>query len=148
MIGTVVIALLFSAAAPESKAPRKPAPKKATAARPVKPVPPPLKIPEGARQVEPGTWAHTDAQGKRWIYRETPFGISRMEEQAPAAASPLAAARAADPSAGVTAKEDGDSIHFTRPGPFGTYKWTKKKGELNEEEEAVWKRERAETKPE
>jgi hypothetical protein len=87
---------LCSAAAAEQpkKAPAKAAPSKkpAAAAKP-KPAPEPLRIPAGATQVQPGTWA-------------------------------------------------GDVVHFTRPGPFGTYKWTKKKSELNDREQAAWKRER------
>ena len=26
-------------------------------------------------------WHYTDAQGKKWIYRKTPFGVSRMEDK-------------------------------------------------------------------
>ena len=34
--------------------------------------------------------------------------------------------------------EDGDSLKFEREGPFGTYKWSKKKTELSDQEKAAW----------
>ena len=99
----------------------------------------PVEIPKGAVETEPGTFRFTDAHGKKWIYRKTPFGVARMEDK------PVAdrAVQAADSSAGVTAVEDGDSIHFERPGPFGAYRWTTRKTELNEMERTVWNREKA-----
>jgi hypothetical protein len=45
----------------------------------------------------------------------------------------------------VKAVEEGDSIRFERPGPFGTYKWTTRKSELSEMERTVWNREMART---
>ena len=80
----------------------------------------------------------TDAQGKKWIVRQTPFGVSRVEDR-PAAAEP---AKPADPSPLVTATEDGDKIRFQRPSPFGVMQWTVKKSELNDMERAVWNRDK------
>ena len=40
------------------------------------------------------------------------------------------------------ATEDGDTVRFERPGPFGVYKWQKKKSDLDETEKAAL-RERA-----
>jgi hypothetical protein len=139
MIKIILLSLLLSAA---MAAQQKPAPKKAAPKASPKPAakaaPAPLKIPAGATQIEPGTWAHTDAQGKRWLYRETPFGIARMEDKP----APPAAERKAEEGDATTAVEDGDVIHFTRPGPFGVYKWSKKKSELNEQEKSAWNRQR------
>jgi hypothetical protein len=111
-----------------------PAPKKAQAKK--NPVPPAeLTLPPGAKQVDPATYTFTDAQGKKWIYRKTPFGLARIEDKPVEASSAPASA-----GAEITAKEDGDTIRFERPGPFGTYRWEKKKSELTEDEKAAWER--------
>jgi hypothetical protein len=118
----------------------KPAPKKAKSApNRVQEI----TIPAGAVEVEPYTYRYTDAQGKKWIYRKTPFGISRAEDKAvedPKAVDPKKEenARLIDTT---TAVEDGDTVRFERPGPFGVTKWQRKKTELNEVEHAVWDRE-------
>ena len=111
----------------------KEAPKKAVAKK--KPAPPAeIVIPAGATMTEPGTYTFTDAQGKKWIYRKTPFGIARAEDK-PAEVAPA-------PVAGPTtiATEDGDTVRFERPGPFGAYRWQKKKSELDKDEQAAWER--------
>jgi hypothetical protein len=109
------------------------APKKAVTKK--KPAPPAeIVIPAGATLVEPGTYSFTDAQGKKWIYRKTPFGIARAEDK-PAEVAP---ASAAGPT--TIATEDGDSVRFERPGPFGPYRWQKKKSELDKDEQAAWER--------
>ena len=93
-----------------------------------------LTMPAGATMVEPGTYTFTDAQGKKWIYRKTPFGLARVEDK-PAAASPTPAAGIA-----ITATEEGDVVRFERPGPFGTYRWQKKRSELDADEQAALER--------
>ena len=98
----------------------------------------PLEIPKSAVESEPGTYRHTDADGKKWIYRKTPFGVSRMEDR-PAAAETL---KTTDPYTNVKAMEDGDHIRFERPGPFGVSQWKARKSELNDMERAVWNREK------
>lgn len=112
-----------------------PAPKKERAKK--DPAPPAeLTLPAGAKMVEPGTYTFTDAQGKKWIYRKTPFGLARLEDKpADTSAAPAAAA-----GSEITAREDGDTVRFERPGPFGVYKWQKKKSELADDEKAAWQR--------
>lgn len=117
-----------------------PAPKAASAPKVIKP----LEVPKGAVETEPGTFRYTDAAGKKWVYRQTPFGVSRQEEKQ-AAEESVRAAAAPDPYRDVRAAEDGDSIRFERPGPFGVSQWKKKKSDLNEMERAVWTREQART---
>ena len=112
-----------------------PAPKKQTAKKSAAP-PAELTLPAGAKQVELGTYTFTDAQGKKWIYRKTPFGLARIEEKPVEASAPTAAAS----GDGIVAKEDGDTIRFERPGPFGTYRWQKKRSELADDEKAAWER--------
>jgi hypothetical protein len=74
------------------------------------------------------------------MYRRTPFGVSRWEDRQDGAER---AAADADKNRldATTAVEDGELIRFSRPGPFGAYKWSKKKDELDAEERSVWERE-------
>src|SRR5436190_3024887 len=123
------IALAAGMARAEDRPAKKADPKKKSAP------PAELTLPADAKMVEPGTYTFTDAQGKKWIYRKTPFGLARLEDKpadSPAAAAPT-------PSAGMatTATEDGDMVRFERPGPFGTYRWQKKKAELDADEQAA-----------
>ena len=46
----------------------------------------------------------------------------------------------------VSVKEEGDTLHFERASPFGPYKWSKKKSELNTSEKEAWERSKAGTK--
>ena len=102
---------------------------------------PNLQIPAGAVKTDDGSYRYTDPQGKKWIYRKTPFGIARLEDKpADAAARTAESAKRFEE---VKAAEDGDSIRFERPGPFGIYRWQRKKTELDEMEKTVWDRERA-----
>ena len=88
------------------------------------------KIPAGAKPLSPGFYSHTDAQGKSWIYRETPFGVYKL---APSDVD-RAGAKDTDPPAVI---DLGDSVRFERKTPFGLKVWTMKKSELSEEERAL-----------
>jgi hypothetical protein len=101
----------------------------------------PLEIPKDAVETEPGTFHYTDSDGKKWIYRKTPFGVARLEDK-PAEPS----VKPVDPSEFIKAVEDGDTIHFERPGPFGTYKWDKKKSDLDDVERTALERARTAAK--
>ncbi|HYW48198.1 MAG TPA: hypothetical protein VE959_35370 [Bryobacteraceae bacterium] len=98
-----------------------------------------VTVPAGAAKGEDGSYRFTDAQGKKWIYRKTPFGVARIEDKGAQAE----ADSKQDRYPGVKATEHGDVIRFERPGPFGVYRWEQKKTELNEMEQAVWDRENA-----
>lgn len=106
-------------------------------------------LPPGAQEIAPNTYRHTDAQGKTWIYRRTPFGIAKFEEKLEKASEDSEIA-----PANMRAFEEGDRVRFERPTPFGTAKWVRKKSELNDVERAAWERElkrtvkTAERKPE
>jgi hypothetical protein len=94
-------------------------------------------IPAGASQVEPNLFRYTDSSGKTWMYRQTPFGISRWEESSvgsPQAAAPQAASPKADP---VAITDLGDSVKFEKKTPFGGSSWVRKKSDLNAEEKAL-----------
>jgi hypothetical protein len=126
-------AMILAASDPQSAKKTTPPP-----AKQIKPV----EIPKGAVETEPGTFRYTDSDGKKWIYRKTPWGVARLEDKPvdPATQPP------SDPAAGIKAVEDGDVVHFERPGPFGDYKWQKKISELDESERAALERARAATK--
>jgi hypothetical protein len=99
----------------------------------------PLPIPAEAVLGADGDYHYTDTQGKKWLYRKTPFGVTRMEDT-----PQFTSTRAADASgAGIKAMEDGDIVRFERQGPFGLWKWEKKKSELNEGEKAALTRSQA-----
>ena len=131
-------ALVAAESSTKKSAPAKPAAKeKATA----KAAPAAISIPAGAREVEPGTFLHVDAKGKRWMYRRTPFGVSRWEDKQDGTER-SAGDTGKNQLEATTAVEDGDLVRFSRPGPFGTYKWSKKKDQLDADERSVWNRER------
>ena len=131
-------ALLLSATDPQTA-------KKTTAPPPARQIKP-VEIPKGAVETEPGTFRYTDADGKKWIYRKTPWGVARMEDKPADNAAAAPQQPAADATAGIKASEEGNVIHFERPGPFGTYKWQKKESELDESERAALERSRANAK--
>ncbi|MCU1236421.1 MAG: hypothetical protein JWP63_4388 [Candidatus Solibacter sp.] len=93
----------------------------------------PMTIPAGATRGADGDMHFTDPQGKKWIYRVVPFGIVRLEEKTGEQTKALEA----DKAAGIKATEDGDRVRFERQGPFGVWKWEKKKSELDETEKAA-----------
>lgn len=88
---------------------------------------PTVTIPAGAKQVEPYLFRYTDEKGKTWMYRQTPFGVTKFEESA-------VSQPAVDEAKPVAVKDLGDSYQFTMGSPFGERKWTRKKTELTEEE--------------
>ena len=93
---------------------------------------PVLTIPDGAKLVEPNTYRFTDSGGKTWMYRQTPFGISRWEDS-PAAAAPQLAPQ----SQPTTVTDLGDSVRFERKTAFGVSQWVRKKTELTDEEKTL-----------
>jgi hypothetical protein len=99
---------------------------------------PPAGVPTNATMVDEITWRAVDSQGKAWMYKQTPFGMMKSPELS----TPEQQKRdgVGDKLAGMTVKEEGDTLKFSRPGPFGVYNWTKKKNDLNEDEKAVWER--------
>jgi hypothetical protein len=123
------------------------------------------KVPKGAERISPDVHRYVDKDGKAWLYRQTPFGITKTAEeqastkaQAPEASSsgtrmtPFGetkaggaieeTARGRQSSGGSAVKtnviEDADSLRFERPSPFGVYKWSRKKTELTADEQRLW----------
>ena len=88
-------------------------------------------IPPDAVEIGPQAYRYKDADGKVWIYRRTPFGISKVEERAVDQATP------AKPQAKVLAFDKGDSVRFEQQTPMGPRVWERKKSELTAQEK-VW----------
>ncbi len=95
----------------------------------------PLAIPAGAVRTAPATYHVTDAEGNRWIYHTSPFGVTREREGEPQ--------RFVSDFSNVKAVEEGDTVRFENPTPFGPLRWQTRKSDLNEMERAVWNREQA-----
>ncbi len=139
----LLIAICFSAAlaaAPQdSQQAAKPAAKTAKTTKTEAPEKPLTAIPANAVQIEQGAYRWTDVKGKKWILFETPFGIARKEDTGEPLRHKLQEDHGME---GVKITEDGDKVKFERPGPFGVYKWTKKKTDLDAAEKAEWERQK------
>ena len=90
----------------------------------------PQNLPKGAVQVEPNLYRYTDAHGKTWLTRRTPFGFSTWEDKP----APLQPAVQTSSAPLVRATDLGDTVRFERQTPFGMSKWVRKKSELTDEE--------------
>ncbi|HYP13141.1 MAG TPA: hypothetical protein VEQ63_04395 [Bryobacteraceae bacterium] len=141
-------AALFLAA--NSFAQTKAAPR-AASAEPAK-----IEIPKGATQVSKDVFRHTDTSGKTYLYRKTPFGVQRAEEQqstsgpapvrdAAAKPNPFNTEESTTSTPEVKVVQKGDTFHFERTTPFGPARWSKNKSELNAEETAVVEKSHAQT---
>jgi hypothetical protein len=98
----------------------------------------PAGLPAAATKIGSYRWRYTDAQGKVWIYRDTPFGLTKVLDQKPPE-------EVAPPS--WKAVRVGDEIQFERPTPFGGMRWTKKEDQLDSLERKVWERDRPKNQP-
>jgi len=87
-------------------------------------------VPAGAKEVGPNLYRYTDAQGKTWMYRKTPFGVGKWEDK------PSEQPTVSD-SVPTKVTDLGDSYQFQRPTPFGMQKWTVKKADLNDFEKSL-----------
>ncbi len=92
--------------------------------------PAPITIPAGAVETEDGSFRYTDAQGKKWLYRNTPFGVSRVEDKPKVETAP-------QEDTLTKATVNGDTVYFEKPSPFGVVKWQKKKSELDAQEQRI-----------
>lgn len=90
-----------------------------------------LTLPSDAKELEPGTWRHTDKEGTVWIYRKTPFGLARYPETKAEADD---GKKNQNTSTLIKAYDEGDKVRFERHTPFGKQVWTRQKTELTEEE--------------
>ena len=91
----------------------------------------PQSVPKDAVEIEPYLFRSTDAQGKHWLYRQTPFGVSKWEEQP--------APQAGTNSNPVRVTDLGDRFRFDYATPFGKGNWIHKKTELTEYDKEMLK---------
>jgi len=104
----------------------------------------PVVIPKEAVANPDGSFSYTDKNGKKWIYGQTPFGISKVEDM-----------RGTNTGASTTSLEqlikttdNGDAVKFERQTPFGTVKWERKKSELTDQERTIYEKQHPQTQPE
>ncbi len=105
----------------------------------------PVTIPPDAELVAPRVYRHKDADGKVWLYRQTPMGVSRMPDTSGEAEQPGQPARPGTPAASqanmkpaqINASDLGDSVRFEQATPMGKRVWVTKKDELSPKEKAV-----------
>jgi len=145
MKNVIAILVLFAVsgslmAAGDGQATGKKSSKTATAPKaPPKPAAPqPVTIPKDAVPMSNGAYSYTDSKGKKWIYTNTPFGISRVEDMGPPPAAGPELTKAID---------KGEVVRFERPSPFGTMTWEKKKTELTDEERQMVEAQNPSTHP-
>ena len=89
-----------------------------------------VTVPADATEIAPRVWRYTEKSGKTYIYRQTPFGLSKVEELAPS----TSASAVAPPAIEVKAIDHGDTVRFEKPTPMGPRVWTRKKQDLTAEE--------------
>ncbi len=97
----------------------------------------PAGVPADAQEIQPYLYRYTDSHGKKWLYRQTPFGLSKWEDKPVDAAA--ASARASESSVPVKVVDQGDSYRFEKETPFGPTHWERRKNELTESEAALVK---------
>jgi hypothetical protein len=100
-------------------------------------------IPKDAVANPDGTYSYRDITGKKWIYSQTPFGISKVEDM-----------RGMDGGFSTTPMEqlikttdNGETVKFERQTPFGPAKWEKKKSDLNDQERRLYEQQHPQTPP-
>jgi hypothetical protein len=90
-----------------------------------------ITIPKDAVKSADGTYSYTDKQGKKWIYRNSPFGVVKTVAPEP---GPDARENSKQAAATTRVVDKGDTVQFERSTPFGLTKWEKKKSDLTDEE--------------
>lgn len=104
----------------------------------------PNAIPANAVKIDEQTYKVTEKDGKTWVYRRTPFGLSRLAEEQFRKQEEAANIK---PSieANVRVIDMGDAFKFERAHPFGIQVWKKKKSELTADEKSYIEKTKVET---
>lgn len=123
---------------PTEEPAQKPA-QKSTPKAPTKSSPPTANtLPAGAEKIGDYKWKHKDAAGKTWVYVQTPFGFSKVDEETYRRQE---AERLADGQTGGNmvrvVDQSGDPVTFEMTTPFGKQRWQKKRAELSDKEKAA-----------
>ena len=110
----------------------------------------PQGVPKEAVEVKPGVYRFVDKEKKAWLFTRSPFGYMRSPEDGakdelpPVAGkpnpekTPFGESKASGSAPQTKVTEEGESLRFERPSPFGVVRWTRKKTELNEDEKRLW----------
>ena len=94
-------------------------------------------IPKDAVKQADDTYTHTDKSGKKWRYRQGPFGVQKIAESDLPAAIPQTAPTPADSGFKVVSV-DAEQATFERRGAFGPQRQSIRLVELSKEQrEAV-----------
>ena len=101
-------------------------------------------IPANAVKIDEQTYKVKEKDGKTWVYRRTPFGLSRVAEEQFRKQEDAAPIRPSMQSA-VRVIDLGDEYKFERAHPFGVQVWKKKKAELTGEEKSYVEKTKVET---
>jgi hypothetical protein len=88
-------------------------------------------VPAGAKRIDAYTWHHTDAKGQEWVYRQTPFGLTKAPKQTKVEDLP-------DSDVPVQVEDKGATLVFKRINAFGAQTWQRAKSELNADEKRYW----------
>lgn len=103
----------------------------------------PNVIPKDAVANPDGTYSYTDKAGKKWLYGQTPFGISKVEDMRGATGGSSTTVR----DQFIKTTDNGDTVTFERQSPFGPVKSEKKKSELNDEERRIYDQQHPQAQP-
>jgi hypothetical protein len=103
----------------------------------------PNAIPANAERIDEQTYKVKEKDGKTWVYRKTPFGVSRLAEEQFRKQEDAALIKPSSQAA-VRVIDLGDEYKFERAYPFGVQVWKKKKSELTADEQGYVEK----TKPE
>lgn len=95
--------------------------------------PPAGAMPTGAVKIDENTYKLKEKDGKTWVYRKTPFGVSRLPEEQFTKQNEAPLIEPAR-EAKVKVTDLGTEYKFERAHPFGIQMWKKAKKDLTEDE--------------
>jgi len=129
----ILLCICILCAGLAAKEAAKTAPRSTAAKTPAAKTMPPPGIPRDAVQTAPGLYRWTDKTNTVWMYRSTPFSVTKWRADSEDTKLDAVARN-------TTARDLGDSIRFERASPFGKRVWVRKKTDLDETEQAIWAR--------
>jgi hypothetical protein len=106
----------------------------------------PGNIPADAVKIDEHTFKAKDKDGKSWVYRKTPFGVSRLPEEQFNKQNETANIKPSR-EANVKVTDLGTEYKFERPYPFGIQAWKRKKSELTDDEKRYIESSKVESSP-
>lgn len=104
----------------------------------------PDAMPANAVKIDEQTYKVKEKDGKTWVYRKTPFGLSRVGEEQFKKQEDAALIKPSR-EANVRVIDMGDEYRFERAHPFGIQAWKKKKSDLTSEEKGYIEQVKVET---